>query len=262
MTQLHKLSPVAATIGTIQQFPALRGFWPMSAQNYTGSVLDYADYSGNGYPMVSASHTRTQAALHEENEHFVPFVDLTGTTNGFIYRVDHAQWDITGTEGWVHSAQRGMTMGCWWHSDITPVASAGIMSKYWTSSSQRSYLLYLNAATPYPPVGLVSGDGIVNQVVAPTPGLGDLTAGQWAFTVMRFDPSTSLQMFHNGYWSTNVISIPASIFSSTSRLEIGSYNNGNSLLNGGVAMAFICASAVHEQMIENLWGISREMFGI
>jgi len=261
MTQLHKLSPVAATIGTIQQFPMLRGFWPTSGQSWDGSTLRYSDYSANGFHMLASGTVNSQSSLEEAYEHYVPHVHMNGFSNSYLYYPDNSQFDILGNESFVASAQRGLTWGLWWHSDIIPIAGMGLFGKYWTSASNRSFLLYLNAASPYPPVGLVSGTGITNLQVAPVAGTGDLTVDRWSLTVIRFDPSTSLKMFHNGHWSSNTTSIPATIFNGIARLEVGSYNNGASRFDGGVSMPFICASAVHEKMIENLWEISREMFG-
>ena len=260
MTQLHKLSPVSATIGLIQQFPALRGFWPMSGQNYTGSVLNYADYSGNGYALISASHTRTQAALYEGNQHFVPYVEFPGTTNGFLYYPDNSQFDILGTEGWVHSAQRGLTIGCWFMSSVSPGTSgAGLITKYYTPTNNRSYMLYYAGVTGRPVRALVSGDGIVSKVVAAADS--DLVLNQWNFAVARYVPSTIMEIFYNGSWTQNTDSVPASIFNSTTRLEIAAYQLGAYRVTGGTSMAFVCAAAVHELMIEKLWETSREMFG-
>ena len=260
MTQLHKLSPVAATIGTIQQFPALRGFWPMSGQDWDGTNCRYFDYSGAWFPMQASGLVNSQAALEEANEHYVPHVHMNAFSNSYLFHTDHPQFDITGLETFVASAQRGMTLGLWWHSDITPSSSGtGLMSKYYTVGSQRSFLLYITSGSPHYINALMAGAGAGPNYTSQAPH--EVVIDQWNLNVMRFVPGTAVQHFSNGEWFENTTSIPASIFSGTARLEIGSYQNGLYPLNGGVSMVFICASAVHKKMIENLWEISREMFG-
>ncbi len=257
MTQLHKLSPVATAMGLIQQLPMLRGFWPLSGQSWDGTTLRYSDYSGNGYHLLAASLSTSQSELYTDIESYVPYVAMSGGAAGYLYYPDVSQFDITGTETFVPTGQRGLTFGLWRHTDVVPSATIGLMSKYNSGAPQRSYLLYINSSNYA--FAFMSGDGTATKYIQA--GNSSIVANRWNFTVFRFVPSTALQVFSDGVWYENTTTIPAQIYNSTSRVELGTFNNGIYQLDGGVALAFVCGARVHKQMIENIWEVSREAFG-
>ena len=87
------------------------------------------------------------------------------------------------------------------------------------------------------------------------------TTGTWYFVVGRFTPSTELAVFVNQTSTTTGAGIPASIFNSTTALNIGGLN-GTVLLNGRAALVFLCANALGDDLISSLFQSSRVLFSV
>lgn len=239
-------------IGMYQSLHGLRGFWPMSSITETPTVIDL---SGQGRAL-----SRTNALFNASAAvaKLVPYASFN--TDRYLSRADEAGFDIIGTEAYVTSAQRGLTVGAWVRPVTAGASDSGIISKYATSGDQRSYLLYRANTTDLFRF-IVSTDGIntVGQSTTVT-----WTSGSWYFVVGRFVPSTTIDIFVNGVKSSNATGIPASIYASTANFEIGSYGGGASATTWEhqQTLCFLCAASLAEDAINALYHNSRVLFGV
>lgn len=215
--------------------PNLRGFWPMSSQDNSGNAYDL---SGQGRTL-----TNNGTATFDVYNNVVPFVDLNGSSQ-YMSRADESALDISSA----------LTLGVWFRPDVV-TGSQGLVSKYTVSGSQQSYLLYLNAATLYADISSTGANDF-------TVTIAGTTASVWHFGALRFTPSTELAVWLDGTKAVNTTSIPASLFNSTAALQLGLFNTSGTYLNGGLALAFVCAAALTDQLIGSLFQRTRARFGV
>lgn len=241
-------------IGQFLSLIGLRGFWPMGPMNETALTLDISSNSRN-LTKVGAG---ASVAYDDEVAKFIPYSNFYASQ--YLYRNDENGLDITGTETSIHSASRGLTIGCWVRIPSTPpAADTGIIGKYYSTGNQRSYLLYRKTATNKYNF-IISSDG--TNGIAIESNITPSSSGGWSFVVGKFDPLTEVSIFHNGYWYKNTSGIPSSIFVSTARLEIGSFNNGltSTTWTHNGTLYFLTASALTDRQIEYLYAITSPLF--
>lgn len=227
-----------------QALPMLRGFWPMSAVTGAGNAYDQ---SGGLTLTYNGNPTFNYSAL-------VPYLDFDGTGD-YLSRADEAALDILGSESYAASAIQGLTMGCWVYFDNT--ARAEYYMAKWGGSGQRSYLLDVSGADALT-FNVTSDGSTVTTVTSATAR----TASTWRHMVGRFDPSTELAIFTNGVKASNTTSIPAAIFNSTAAFGIGGDGAGGNLLDGRVALPFLCAGYLSDEIIKALYQESRIAMGV
>lgn len=239
-------------ISPFQALPGLVGFWPMSSvQRSTGNVADLGGQTRtltyNGNPTYNIYNN------------LVPYLDLDGTGD-FLSRADETDLDILGTETVFASGVRGLACGgyYWWDNKDT-VNGDGMLDKT-DLVNQRSYELFSGTT----PIFRVSSNGTAVTTVTSTV---THTTSAWYFVVARYTPSTELAIFVSepggGLTKTiNTTSIPASIFNSTSQLEIGRINLAATALDGRVALQFLCANALPDALISSLFQQTRVLFGV
>jgi hypothetical protein len=219
----------------------------MSAFNQTGAAFDQ---SGNVRTLTYNGNPTYNF------EGLAPYIDFDGVGD-FLSRADEAGLDITGTEAYVASAVRGLTLGGWYRIDSF-AANQWLSGKYNTVGNNRSYAL---AFLTTPEVRfIVSGNGTATitaiSSVAPV-------VTTWTFWVGRFTPSSELAIFQNNVKTINTTSIPASIFNSTASYVLGARDNGAAdLMTGRQSMQFLCATALSDAIIGALYQNSRAMFGV
>lgn len=227
----------------------LRGLWlPGSADN-TGAVYDRSGQGRtltyNGNPTIGV------------HNNLVPYYDYDGTGD-FHSRADEAGLDILGTETYIATALRGLTLGGWFYwSSAVKAGDNGLVSKYLSAGNQKSYVLYTNGGDSEARM-IVSVDGITGTEVDSTIVL---TTGKWYFIWGRFVPSTSLAVSVNNNANINTSTIPASIFNSTAAFNIAGFGGG-SVNNCRCALAFLCASALSDELLTYLWYRGRVLFGV
>jgi len=227
--------------------PGLRGLWlPGASVAETGNV---SDISGQGRTLTYNGNPTIN--LHNA---LVPYLDLDGTGD-FLSRPDENGLDVAGTETYIASGLRGLTVGGWFWSNAGGAAQ-GLIGKRNAVVGGHSYLLETSASNALSL--LVSTDGNTDVTVT---GTVFPTAG-WFFAVGRFTPSTELKIFMNGSTATNTTSIPASIFNGSSAFQIGSFNAGVNLLVGRCALGFLCAAAVPDSILATALAMSRGLFGV
>lgn len=226
--------------------PGLRGFWPMSANNESGAATDQ---SGLNQPLtINGTPTYNLASM--------PYIQLNGSTD-YLSHFDTAIYDIVGTESYIDPSLRGLTVGGWFRPDIAPTSNQGLITKHTSTGDQRSYLLYAAALTPAQYTFQVSSDGTAGPN---SPDDGGILA-EWAFVVGRFIPSTSVDVFVNGRKSTNSTSIPASLYNSSTPFMVGSFG-GATQFDGRASLCFVCAAALPDSVLDNLYQTSRILFGV
>lgn len=231
-------------ISMFQMLPGLRGLWPMSSFNENGNAYDL---SGQGRILTNNNVVYTNTSL-------TPRAAFVAGSTSYLTRADEAGLDIIGTEAYVTAALQGLTLGGWFFPAAN-VTNEGLMSKFYATGNQRSYLLRKTAAnTCY---FAVSVDGTALTVVNVT----SIVIDQWQFIVGRFDPSTELATFVNSVKAVNTTAIPATIFNSTEAFDIGRYDRTN-YFTGSVFMGFLCATALPDAMIQSLYQLTRPLFAI
>lgn len=252
----QQAKPLGPTLGEFySQFlglPGLRGLWYPGAVNSAGGV---PDRSGNGLTLsYNGNPTMALASVADYVPHFI--YDGTGD---FHNRTDEANFEISGTEGYIGSGYKGLTAGGWFWIDSFGAGDRGLLSKYNATGNQRAYLLYTNNAAP-DARAIVSTDGTATTQVNHGTALAIDT---WYFIWMRFRPSTSLSISVNNDTVSNTTSIPASIFATgTANFEIGSFNGGGSLMTGQWGLTFLCAAALPDALMRYQFERSRPLFGV
>lgn len=225
--------------------PGLRGLWNMNS-SYVGNsatnlVLDEShnerDLTPNNTPVFSVYQV---TGLPE-----VPYVDLDGT-NMNLSRADETALDITGA----------LTLMGWFWADVT-TATQRAAGKFLTTGNQKSYqLTAANSNNKWE--ALISTDGSTNFTIEGPA----LTASAWHHAVLRFVPSTSLDVIIDGSKTSNTTSVPASIFNSTAVFRVGAQDTGSNYLNGRVALLSLHAAALTDEAIAADFAQSRALFGV
>ncbi len=223
--------------------PELRAFWPGSSFDENNQALDLSGQARTLANPAVIPATRSTAGLS-------PYVNFVRANSQYLRRLDEAGLDVTG----------GLTLFCWAYFDITSMASnVGLLSKWQTTSNDRSYLLYkTNINTPTFNVTslgtAVSSVGVAGAAV---------TSAAWYFLAGRFTPSVEVALFVNGTWTTNAVGIPASIFSGAANLLAGAYGGGTptAFLGGRMALFGVCAAAVPNAIVNAYFEQTRALFG-
>ena len=219
--------------------PGLRGYWPMSIVNSAGVAIDHAG--------ASADLLRTGAPTYGYDGN--AYVQL-GVATDFLYNTAPVL-GITGTEAWIASSLRGLTIGGWFLADSTPTTISGLISKD-GPDPQRGYILSWSA-TNVPGFSL-SGNGSTTVGVS----YSDRSLDTWYFIVGRFTPSAEVAIFVNGDKAINTTSIPAAINVSTQNFEVGRYfNDNNRIIEGRARDVFVCAAALSDETLSALYQATR-----
>jgi len=220
-------------LNTYLALPGLRGFWPFSS----------VDENGDPYDLTMQGRTLTNNnTVTFNNTDFLPYAEFDGATN-YLSRPDEAGLDITGD----------LTMGCWVYQPA--LANHAAMAKGTNvSNSNTAFRLILILAGN---VRIVIGNG-TTQYNATSTSLTSINT--WHFTAARFTVSTEVAVWLNGEKDTNTTSIPASLNNSTLPLSIGSNGTPGRYFDGNIALPFLCAYALPDNLITNLYQQTRILF--
>jgi len=236
--EINSRSNLGVLVGRILTLPGLRGFWPMSS--WDGSFNAY-DISGQGRTLTPTNLTGSSFG-HWSG---LPYVIMNGV-NQKLTRADEAGLDITGP----------LTMGCA-VLNVTPTASGTFFNKYDGTGNQRSYWLGCSGNSFQM---VVSGDGTgATQAVATLSGVWS-NLQKFSFVVGKYIPSVSIGVYANGLWNKNTTSIPASIYNSSTPLQIG-VHDGSVYYNCAIGMVWLCSYALEDFIIDELYDISRAFVG-
>lgn len=223
-----------AQADTFTQLPGLRGYWPMSVVNSSGAAVDHSNASINllrqGSPLFS----------YDDNA----YIQL-GVGTDYL-KTSLSDLDITGTEAWIASGIRGLTVGGWFKIDSTPGTTSGLISKD-APSPERGFAIHWST-TDFPTFS-VSGDGLTVLNIGGT----IRSLNTWYFIAGRFTPGAEIALFVNSSKITNTTSIPASVNVSTQDFEIGRFYNDNTrVIEARARDIFICASALPDDLIRQI----------
>lgn len=249
----RRAEPQFAWKSLVSQFLALsglRGFWPMSSVYYTASPR-VPDASGQGNDLDD-NNTVTFGY-----DNLIPYAGFVAASTQYLDRADGgaSNWaDIIGTESYIVAGDRGLTLGGWFYFNTTDVACA-LLSKWLVAGNERSFHLFRGALNDV--VFEISVDGTAITQLAG----GAIAASAWYYIVGRFTPSTEMAVFINGTKYTNIVSIPAALNDSATAFEIGR-TNAASYLDGYASMCFLCATALSDAIIGQLYEQSRVAYGV
>lgn len=225
--------------------PGLRGQWFMSGTDSGGDVFDI---SGVGKTLTNNN------TVTFDNDSLVPYAQFVAANSEYLERADEADLDISGIEAFI--VNNGLTLGGWFYHD-TIGTNQGNLTK-WGDSGARAYILFTHTTGTVR--FAISDDG----GAASTAGAGStiIAANVWHFHVGRFIPSSEVAVFVNNV-KTTVATARASIFNSSASFRIGSSNDASPRqLNGRAAFCFLCASALPDFMISNLFHQTKAIFNV
>lgn len=238
--------------------PALRGFWPMSAVDYT-AVTRVSDMSGKSTNPLQSNNTPLFGY-----DSLAPYVEFDGI-NQYLSRADlgAANWaDVTGTEAYIVAAQRGLTLGGWFRFNAAAGANQEMLMAKDAGGAAGTYSYRLrrnNAAGGGRIVFFVASGGALTNV-------GNVTlvpsATTWYFIVGRFEPSTALTVFVNDTSDQNLVAIPAAIDDSTAAFTIGARAVPDQYFPGRASMCFLCAAQLSDAIILSLYEQTRALYGV
>jgi len=232
-----------------QALPGLRGFWPTSSFDDAGDMYDLGGQGRtltlNGDPLYGI-------------DGLAPLILLDGVGDYFS-RADEAGLDITGTESYIGATRRGLTLGGWYKFSNVAGATEYMLSK-WDSSvaDQRSYRLNRNVAGA---IGFgVSSLGTLASVTSVTT-TSSPAADEWFFGAGRFDNTNNeIEVWYNSESATAAYG--NTIFSGTADFNMGARHNGNDLMTGRLSLQFLCAAALPDAVVGQLFQQTRAMFGV
>lgn len=220
--------------------PCLRAMWSFSSwDEYT----DVYDLSGQGRVL-----TNNNAVVLTGTHGVVPYADFTRASSQSMSRDDEIGLSITDN--------LDLMLWCWFDAASTG-NETGLISKWLDTGNKRSYALIKTAGNVFR--FQVSDDGTnvfsVDSTVT-------YAASQWFFISGQYVPSTSLRIFVNGTWDSDVTGIPAALYNNDQPLYLGSHNGG-SYLDGRITLAEICklTDTNYATITESLYQGTRPLFG-
>ena len=222
--------------------PAIRGVW-ISTVDAAGA---WKDCSGIDFDLTPAGNPK----------HYCPglipswYYDAVGDAHT---HPDHVNFDITGTEGWIWPANRGLTMGGWFLPSRT-TNFEHIIGK-WSSPDNRSYRIVNNTGSWLAQISPDGGSGV-------NVGGGAVTAGKWYFLVIRFVPNTTLDFWVNRTKNTLATDVPASIFNGNALFAVAAEHGIANFFLGYAACCFLCAAAISDAQRASIFEQTRGAFGV
>lgn len=243
-------------VSTFLALPGLRAFWPMSSVDY--AVASRArDLSGGGYHLTS---NNTPTFDHDD---LAPFVEFDGV-NQYLSRADGgaANWaDITGTETYINAAIRGLTLGGWFYFDNDPGANTEtIMSKRGAGGvATWSYTINRKTLALGGELRFIISDGIATDFVDSG---ASVSGGVWRLMIARYTPSVAIDLFVNDATTQNAVGIPAALVDSAVPFTIGARSDPTNYMDGRASMCFLCAAALSDQLIGQLFYQTRGLFKV
>lgn len=243
-----------SAVSAFLAIPGLVAFWPFSALRRDSNTDRVRDLSGGAYHLT-ANNT---PAFGYTN--LIPWGSFNGT-NHYLSRADGgaADWaDVTGTETYIESTQRGMTLGGWFRVDSHDSDWEFLIGKSGNAAGTRGYFLDNGNAPNYLARFVVSVDGTAETILT----MEQLTAGAWEFVVVRFDPSVALDGWVSGTTYTLGAAIPASIFDNAQDFTIAARAGPLHYCDMASSLCFLSACMVSDAIIFSLFEQTRAMFGV
>lgn len=223
----------AAQNDVFVRLPGLEVYWPCGIRDRFAKLIDH---TGGGGELTQVG---TCPSGYDGNA----YVQLG---DGVNYFSNGSIGYITGTETYIDSTIRGLTLGCWFWLDALPSVTSSMISKD-GPAPQRGYSLWVNTSGE---IGFVVSS---NGTVGATADGAAIGTGGWVFLAGRFVPGAEVAVFINGVKSVNTTAVPASINVSTQALEVGRYRADDTrVVDGKVRDIFVCAAALSDELIAQI----------
>lgn len=239
--QIGDNSGISRVASTFLMLPNLRALWTMASVTEANVVSD-----ASGQARTIAPGT---APVFTFGNTYVPYSAYTRASSQYLTRA---------SEAGLNTFAGGLTVysWCWWNV-ASSGALTGVVSKWEnTVGNQRGYRLYKLATNQIN--AEVSGTGA--NVFGIGDGVANYGTGAWFLLVLRFVPSTSVDLYVNNNKYTNAVGLPASLHPSTESLDFGRTNRGN-YLDGRIAISAVCAQNHTDGLIDAVWQNTRRFFG-
>ncbi len=243
-------------INQVKLFPFLRAHFSLATADGDGKILCDDGYSFNLEGSVVGLVTRGASGVT------VGCTRFNGTSHYLVQPAtinNNQDLGILGTESYVYSARRGLTLGCWFYPTIVDATARHLVGKFTTTGNQRSYVLRIISTNKLAFSLSADGTSTLTTVTSDV----TISTNQWYFAVGQFTPSTEMRLFLNGTWYSNTTSIPASIFDSTAKFTVGAGNDGtNNFFGGDIRNVFVCAGQFSQSVIEDYYNNVKSFFGL
>jgi hypothetical protein len=231
------------TVSAFLSLSALRGLWTL------GSV----DESGNAYDLSGQGRTLSYFGNPLYDYYgLAPFIELDGAGD-YLARGDEAGLDIIGTESYI--ANPGLSLGGWFYFDSI-ANREGLMTKAGATAALTAYSLEHRGDLAGSPVRFTAISGATGYNATSSAATSIDT---WYFTVGRFVPGVSVDVYLNGAKDSLVAGVPASLNNVAAQFQIGA-RGATGLLDGRASLCFLCASALSDGVIRALYHTSRALF--
>jgi len=224
-----------AACSLIQALTGLRAFYPMSAVGTAGQARDLGG-SGTTYDLTNNN------SADFGYDQLAPYCDYDGT-NQYHSFVDNANFDILGTEAYIVTAQRGLTIGGWFQFDDDPPAAQEFLIAKFPSAGVANQSYVLRRRTP-PDIQFAIGNGAALDTVDTVAVTG---AARWYFCAGRYEPQAGpaeiaviLKSSDVDETATNNAGIPAAIVNGNAAFTIGASSTPANYLDGQASLCFVC----------------------
>lgn len=250
ITRNDPVNRLGGLVSTYLALPGIRFFAPMSGIGASGQAVD----------LILSNHLTNNANANFLYDDLVPYCRYNGSTQ-YHSLTDNSAHDILGSEAYVATSGRGLTIGMWVHPLSLPGTTTRLFSKGATTGNARSFALTQTGGNLFN--FTVSGNG-TNTFGAT--GTDVFTASSWYLIAGRFTPSTEVKLWignEDGLETfTNISSIPATLNNSAIGLAIGAQADGTQLSNIRASMCFLCTQAVSDAWIFSIFEQGRVLYGV
>lgn len=232
-------NPLGSLASALVTLPEVRGVWLPSSVNESGNV---SDLSGQGRTL-----TNTGTTLRGVYGDVTPYADLNGTSQYFT-RSSEAGLTVTA----------GLTVLTWMWADAL-TASMCAVAKGSSTTTNRNYDLYLRGDVANDPLEA----SIANSSTVYTASATSLvTANSFFMAGLRFIPGVSVDLlFNNVVAASNTNTIPTTSNTSTSAFQVGA-RNGADFWDGRWVMTVLCAAALSNKAIVNIYSLGQRALGV
>lgn len=239
---------IGEVLGAYLFLPALRAFWPFSAQAYNAGGISYlTDMSGNSRHLASIN-----APTYGILDDILPYGAFTAASSMQFIRPNEPELHPDSTHG--------ITVGCWVENTTPPgaLASMGLVTKWKAGAGNYGFALemYNDGVGTYAQFKM-STDGTGIKTVTHTTALST----GWHLLIGRFAPGSTLSVLDNGVKVDNSTAIPASVYRPAVDFSLGGIDGGD-YLDGYMSLAFLCADALDDAILARLLKASRIFFGV
>jgi hypothetical protein len=208
---------------TLLRIPGIRGLWDTCSFDTASLLHDQTPYGNDLTAVATPLYTR---------DDFRSYATLDGLNDAWGV-ASSAQYDILGTETYIESASRGLSLGCWIYLDTLGLGDRYIISK-WNPGVSQSWRLYQNAGTV---TFEIEDSGGTNDSQASSTAL---VTGQWYWVSASFTPSGELSIVVDEQDDSKTTAL-ANLRNSTSGFAIGASGATTLFMGGRFSVGFLSA---------------------